>query len=597
MGGIKTPPFIYPKPNTMKWNNRNYKQPTPGKFVKQEIDIEDLMRPLGEKKNKGNYWDTIPQPVGVLVSVDNIPPTPSITPTSTITPTPSITPTQTVTPTNTVTPTQTITPTSTITPTPSITPTSTITPTPSITPTSTITPTPSITPTQTITPTPSITPTSTITPTPSITPTQTITPTSSLTPTPTITPTNTTTPTKTPTPTPTATCGCVLYSFDAASSFLTFESVNYIDCYGNPQTLGPGQSNFWQYVGPPGAPGGQTICAQPNAWTATTNQIVLRLAPSCCGTPVTPTPTKTPTPTITTTPTNTPTPTITPSATPPPNLLLNLYPNAAGAYSLRKLDKNYAGSAIRVRRSSDNTESNIGFDVNGNLDTSTLSTFVGAGNGFITTWYDQSGNARNLTQATAANQPRIVNAGVIDTKGTQGKASIKFDGTNDNMRYVSGITSSDISTFVVAGDASVNNSGIFNLSPATGEDYASFDTALLETAGPSALLGWMNNFSNGGGMWYLEQTGTGTTPYQLINAMKQPTGAQLLTSGTTRSSVVKALSGGTHVGILIGARFSSGAVAAPYYNGYYQENIFYLTDQTSNLTAINNNINSYYGIY
>ena len=99
---------------------------------------------------------------------------------------------------------------------------------------------------------------------------------------------------------------------------MTYESVNYIDCYGNPQTLGPGQDNFWQYVGPVGEPGGETICAQPNSWTATTVNIQLRLSPSCCGTPETPTPTPTPTVTPTETETPTPTPTETPTETPTP---------------------------------------------------------------------------------------------------------------------------------------------------------------------------------------------------------------------------------------------------------------------------------------
>ena len=41
--------------------------------------------------------------------------------------------------------------------------------------------------------------------------------------------------------------------------------------------------------------------------------------------------------------------------------LLDTYPNAAAAYSVRKLRTAYTGSAIRVRRSSDNAEQNIGF--------------------------------------------------------------------------------------------------------------------------------------------------------------------------------------------------------------------------------------------
>jgi hypothetical protein len=79
------------------------------------------------------------------------------------------------------------------------------------------------------------------------------------------------------------------------------------------------------------------------------------------------------------------------------SLLLDLYPSAAVAYSLRKLRTAYTGSAIRVRRSSDNTEQDIGF-VGRGLDTTALLTFCGVGDGFVKTWYDQSGNANNAIQ-------------------------------------------------------------------------------------------------------------------------------------------------------------------------------------------------------
>jgi hypothetical protein len=58
-------------------------------------------------------------------------------------------------------------------------------------------------------------------------------------------------------------------------------------------------------------------------------------------------------------------------------LLLDIYPNAAVAYSLRKLREGYTGSAIRVRRASDSTEQNFGFDSSGNLDVNSIEAFVG----------------------------------------------------------------------------------------------------------------------------------------------------------------------------------------------------------------------------
>jgi len=95
--------------------------------------------------------------------------------------------------------------------------------------------------------------------------------------------------------------------------------------------------------------------------------------------------------------------------------ILDSLPATAATYSVRRLRSAYTGPLIRVRRSSDNTEQDIGPTLGGNLNTTTLTTFCGANSCFVTTWYDQSGNANNATQTTNANQPRIVNAGVVET--------------------------------------------------------------------------------------------------------------------------------------------------------------------------------------
>jgi hypothetical protein len=58
----------------------------------------------------------------------------------------------------------------------------------------------------------------------------------------------------------------------------------------------------------------------------------------------------------------------------------------------------------------------------GELDAEALLSFVGTGNGFARTWYDQSGNGRNATQATATAQPQIVFNGAIQTQN--GRATV-----------------------------------------------------------------------------------------------------------------------------------------------------------------------------
>ena len=119
------------------------------------------------------------------------------------------------------------------------------------------------------------------------------------------------------------------------------------------------------------------------------------------------------------------------------NPLSAISSTSAAAFSMRRLICTYAGNVIKVRRSSDNATQDIGFNVSGDLDTVALKTFVGANSAFVTTWYDQSGNARNALQATSTAQPRIVNAGVIDRQNSM--PAIYFLGSASGL-FTAGFT-------------------------------------------------------------------------------------------------------------------------------------------------------------
>jgi hypothetical protein len=131
--------------------------------------------------------------------------------------------------------------------------------------------------------------------------------------------------------------------------------------------------------------------------------------------------------------------------------------NFVVAYSLRYLGNPNVKNAIRVRRSSDNEELNIGF-IGQNLDTISLLNFAGANSVFITTFYDQNGNAINATQATAANQPRIVNSGVLEQDSNK-KPQIYFDGINYFMNITNnfGANASITLNAVTTPDNNTNN--------------------------------------------------------------------------------------------------------------------------------------------
>lgn len=146
----------------------------------------------------------------------------------------------------------------------------------------------------------------------------------------------------------------------------------------------------------------------------------------------------------------------------PPLTLMGV--SAAAAYGLRRLRAAYSGQAIRVRRSGDNVEADIGFTPTGELDLIALLAHCGANSGFIVTWYDQSGNARNATQTLTTIQPRIVNAGVVETKGLRPAIRAHINTSSlSSWKFAAPSTAWSFNAVASADDLSVNQNNVIGM--------------------------------------------------------------------------------------------------------------------------------------
>lgn len=264
-------------------------------------------------------------------------------------------------------------------------------------------------------------------------------------------------------------------------------------------------------------------------------------------------------------------------------LLLDTYSGASAAYSLRKLNTAYTGYAIRVRRSSDNASQDIGF-VNGNLDTTSMLSFVGAGNGFVSIWYDQSGSGNNSTQVTSSNQPQIISSGVLHLVNS--KPSIFFNASTQSFL--------DLTTEFNTGTSSFGSS--FN--SFVGKRSNAGDL-LLGISGGNVGSNYFFGLSTDNN-YYLNAK---STAYQASNSTDSTTSQLLLTginsSGTMSISKNGSIVPSSEVTFTLFTRINciGKYSAATYATSYLQEIVFYNIDNTSNKTAIETNINTYYSIY
>jgi len=275
-------------------------------------------------------------------------------------------------------------------------------------------------------------------------------------------------------------------------------------------------------------------------------------------------------------------------------LLLDLYP-ATAAYSLRKLRTDYTGSAIRVRRSSDNAEQDIGF-VSNDLDTTALLAFVGADSGFVTTWYNQSSTSGlNVTQTSAGAQPRIVNGGVVELEN--GKPALNSYGTTqffNGGNILSIGLGNNMAGFVVARNTVTTNRG----------------QLISKSVASSALNRWL--LTTGGALGTTASAHTNTNVNASANSNIAHANQRLFNFQFLRNTslsvhvdniqlALTALSG--QVGVvdrrfLIGATnnaTNNGEIA--YHRGTFQEVIIYQQPTTPTLSDVNTLINNHYAIY
>jgi len=255
--------------------------------------------------------------------------------------------------------------------------------------------------------------------------------------------------------------------------------------------------------------------------------------------------------------------------------LLDLYPNAAAAYSLRKLRAAYSGSAVRVRKevSTVSSETDIGFLADGSLDTVSLLAFASdadSGDVFVVTWYDQS-LSNDATQSTAANQPKIVSGGSLVTEN--GKPAVDFDGVSSSFN-VSKITLSDDWNLFITHKLDSNS---YYFGDTIGGDYLRYrinDSYRLQIAGGTDTVTGIGDIIGAQKLLNIERDSSNNLEYYL--------------NGT--SAATSSISGAWDIDEI-------GASVTNHFDGTFQELIIFNSDQSSNRTGIETNINTFYSVY
>ncbi|MBX3016921.1 MAG: hypothetical protein KF767_03450 [Bdellovibrionaceae bacterium] len=208
-----------------------------------------------------------------------------------------------------------------------------------------------------------------------------------------------------------------------------------------------------------------------------------------------------------------------------------IFTNAvSAAYSVRRLVLGYNGAIMRVRNGTNNAEGDVAFDeanrigANGVVtitaqgtsawtvgSTIALSTFYSGASVFVKTWYDQSGNGRDVANTTAGTQPRLVNAGTLEA--INGRPAVNYPTTMMTLTSSARVVNS-INEYAALyiGTSQANNATPFSLNGSnTGQRLAMHvpeGTSIMSDLASSATA-------------YVRQTGTWGLSYNTGYMMSQ----------------------------------------------------------------------------
>ena len=288
---------------------------------------------------------------------------------------------------------------------------------------------------------------------------------------------------------------------------------------------------------------------------------------------------------------------------------------AAAAYSVRRL-ASATTVLLRVRRDTgggtgDDDEADVSYDSNNELSldsaisnasagvtATTLGQFINVGtvggttytnpdslsgtaSCFADEWKDQSGNARHASQATFGSQPQI-HSGTVDTDliKENGKPALDWDGTDDVL-----ITAYDPTVTHTAFWAQVPTTNVF--SPV----YTSENTSNLRM--------WVGAMTDNTLTIYRGGTAAAsegsTLSGQYLGYCLNKATVTDVRLGVDGSNV--AASGSIGSGYITKLRLGAEDTSGNYGDSRIQEFVIYDSDNSSNKSSIEGNLNSYFSIY
>ena len=225
--------------------------------------------------------------------------------------------------------------------------------------------------------------------------------------------------------------------------------------------------------------------------------------------------------------------------------------------------------------------------------------------GFVETWYDQSGNSKDAVQATAGSQPKIVDAGALVADA--GNSAMQFDATNDFLTadsLASNFNGTDKASSVfikyggMADTATFQQFYSFSNSSAIGSiDAGDLLLSLFRSNSPSLgrPLGYLIDDDSSVILATSETSSLGAN--KLVTLVGDRSSDSVFSNGSaTTISDLDSTSGAlTFNQFSIGVS-RRGTGLSNYFSGKMSEFIIYQSDQSANRPALEANIMTNYGI-